>query len=65
MEREFNTCELEQLPYEKLFEIAEEKFNELDYEEAEIYYEAAYKKKPSEDMIVLCYSHILKQNQKE
>lgn len=32
MEREFNTSGLDQLPYEKLFEIAEQKFNELDYE---------------------------------
>jgi predicted Zn-dependent protease len=36
----------------------------MDYEEAEHYYGLAYGKKPHDDMIVMCYSNILKHNDK-
>ena len=45
--------------------MAEEKFNQMEYEEAEYFYDLAYKKKPHDEMIVLCYSHVLKANDKQ
>lgn len=56
--------DMSELPFEQLFELGEEKYNQMDYEEAEFYYSLAYHKKPHEDMIVLCYSNILKHNDK-
>lgn len=44
--------------------MGEEKYNQMDYDEAEYYYSLAYNKKPHDDMIVLCYSNILKHNDK-
>ena len=37
----------------------------MEYEEAEYFYDLAYKKKPHDQMIVLCYSHVLKANDKQ
>jgi hypothetical protein len=34
------------LPFERLFEMAEEKYEQLEYEDAEYFYELAYKKNP-------------------
>lgn len=58
------TKDISELPFEQLFEMAEQKFNQLDYEQAEYYYELAYKKRPHDDMIVMCYAHVLKLNDK-
>jgi hypothetical protein len=44
--------------------MAEEKEEEFDYDEAEYFYELAYKKSPFNEAAVMCYANILKQNDK-
>ena len=62
MEKEHITTNIEDLPAEKLFELAEEKNEEMNDEEAEYYYSKAYQKCPENDAIVLCYAEFLKSN---
>lgn len=57
--------ELEALPFQTLFQMAEEKYESLDYEEAEHFYNLAYHKNPHDEMLVLCYCNLLKTTQKE
>lgn len=35
----------------------------MDYEEAEYFYGLAYQKKPEDDMLILSYAHLLRDNQ--
>lgn len=56
--------DISEMPFEQLFQIGEDKYNQMDYEEAEYYYALAYAKKPADDMITMCYAHVLKQNDK-
>jgi predicted Zn-dependent protease len=55
----------EELPFETLFQMAEEKYESLDYEEAEYFYSLAYAKNPNDEVLVLCYANLLKLNQDE
>lgn len=56
---------VDDLPADQLFRLAEEKNEEMDYEEAQFFYEKAYGKDPQNDVLVLCYSEFLKQNGEE
>lgn len=53
------------LPFETLFKMAEEKYESLEYEEAEYFYGLAYAKNPHDEMLVLCFANLLKTTQKE
>lgn len=55
----------EEMPFETLFQMAEQKYEELDYEEAEYFYELAYKKNPHDEVLVMCYANLLKVTQRE
>lgn len=44
--------------------MAEEKYESLDYEEAEYFYSLAYNKNPHDEILVLCYANILKETDK-
>lgn len=59
-----SSLDMKEMPFEQLFQMAEEKFNQLEHEEAEYFYSLAYAKKPHDEMLVLCYSHVLKLNDK-
>ena len=58
------SSDIKELPFEQLFEMAEQKFNQLQYEEAQYFYGLAYEKKPHDEMLVMCYAHVLKINEK-
>jgi predicted Zn-dependent protease len=53
------------LPFQELFRLAEEKYESLDYEEAEYFYGLAYAKNPQDEMLVMCYANLLKTTQQE
>lgn len=55
----------EELPFEALFQMAEEKYESLEYEEAEYFYSLAYAKNHSDEVLVMCYANLLKLNQNE
>jgi len=44
--------------------MAEDKYESLDYEEAEYFYELAYKKNSQDEILVMCYASLLKKVQK-
>lgn len=41
-----SSLDMKEMPFEQLFQMAEEKFNQLEHEEAEYFYSLAYAKKP-------------------
>ena len=51
----------EDLPFQALFQMAEEKYESLLYEEAEHFYSLAYKKNPHDEILLLCYVNLLKE----
>lgn len=44
--------------------MAEEKYESLQYEEAEYFYSLAYQKNPHDEILVLCYANLLKTTDK-
>lgn len=54
----------EDLPFQALFQMAEEKYESLLYEEAEYFYSLAYQKNPHDEILLLCYVNLLKETQK-
>jgi hypothetical protein len=54
-----------ELPFEQLFKLAEEKYESLEYEDAEYFYGLAYNKNPQDEMLVMCYANLLKATQQE
>ncbi len=45
--------------------MAEEKYESLDYEEAEYFYSLAYNKNPHDEVLTMCYANLLKTTQNE
>lgn len=54
-----------ELSFQELFKLAEEKYESLDYEDAEYFYGLAYGKNPQDEMLVMCYANLLKITQQE
>lgn len=54
-----------ELSFQELFKLAEEKYESLNYEDAEYFYGLAYSKNPQDEMLVMCYANLLKITQQE